>query len=202
MFVGRCHLTAAPPSRTQGQLHLTRRAAIKRAKGVVRAQGSDGEREMESLFEKELKRRGLDSASISGDELTSAKAGNPRAPYEQQQGRGRQQRAAPRPPPSFQGSAFDDEVPPQLARSRALNSEGLEGFLPRASELLKLGLTFFLAFLPFIAVVSLGFFAIYGVFGDSFVHGGTPAMGPPPYIDPDMLLAEPTADPMIPLSLR
>ena len=78
----------------------------------------------------------------------------------------------------------------------------VQGFIPRASELLKLGLTFFLAFVPFILVISLAFSGIYAVFGDSFVHGGTPASGPPPYIDPDMLLAEPTADPMVPLDLR
>ena len=77
-----------------------------------------------------------------------------------------------------------------------------QGFIPRASELLKLGLSFWLAFLPFILVIALATGGIYAVFGDTFVHGGTPASGPPPYIDPDMLLAEPTADPMVPLDLR
>lgn len=77
----------------------------------------------------------------------------------------------------------------------------LQGLIPRATELLKLGVTFFLAFLPFIAVVSLAFGAIYFVMGESFVHGGAPT-GPPPYYDPDVLLAEPTADPMVPLDLR
>lgn len=43
---------------------------------------------------------------------------------------------------------------------------------------------------------------VYGVFGDAFVHGGRPSTGPPPYIDPELLLAEPTADPMVPLDLR
>lgn len=78
----------------------------------------------------------------------------------------------------------------------------VQGLIPRGSELLKLGLSFFLAFIPFILVISLAFGGIYAVFGDSFVHGGAPSSGPPPYIDPDMLLAEPTADPMVPLDLR
>lgn len=47
--------------------------------------------------------------------------------------------------------------------------------------------------------VSLLCRAIYAYFGDAFIHGGAPSSGPPPYIDPDMLLAEPTADPMVPL---
>lgn len=142
---------------------------------------------MESLFEKELARRGIDASD------PSTSKGPP------------EQRTATRAPaPGFRGASpeVDFDTPPQLARSRALNSEGLEGFIPRASELLKLGLSFWLAFLPFILVIALATGGIYAVFGDTFVHGGTPASGPPPYIDPDMLLAEPTADPMVPLDLR
>jgi len=60
----------------------------------------------------------------------------------------------------------------------------VQGFLPRATELLKLGGTFFLGFLPFILAVSLAFGAIYFVLGDAFVHGGSPSSGPPPYYDP------------------
>lgn len=37
---------------------------------------------------------------------------------------------------------------------------GTQGFLPRATELLKLGGTFFLGFAPFILAVSLGFGAV------------------------------------------
>ncbi len=43
----------------------------------------------------------------------------------------------------------------------ALVSEGLEGLIPRATELLKLGGSVFLAFLPFIAGISILFGAIY-----------------------------------------
>ncbi|PSC76466.1 conserved oligomeric Golgi complex subunit 5 [Micractinium conductrix] len=185
----------ATPARRGGSV---RRALAGRSARLIAAAG-EGDREMESQFEKELRRRGLDSASI-GDEADTAAATTPRTPLEQQQG-GQQQQRRPRPPPSF-ARDNSDEVPPQLERSRALNSEGLEGLPARAAELLKLGLTFFLAFAPFILVVALAFGGIYFVFGDAFVHGGSPSSGPPPYIDPDMLLAEPTADPMIPLDLR
>lgn len=39
------------------------------------------------------------------------------------------------------------------------------------------------------------------VFGDSFVHGGSPSSGPPPYIDPDLLLSEQTVDAMVPFDV-
>lgn len=99
------------------------------------------------------------------------------------------------PPPRF----ADSEVPPQLQKSRELNSEGLEGLIPRASQLLQLGLSFFLAFGPFIVGVGLAFLLVQQVFGDAFVHSGRPSTGPPPYIDPQELLSEPTVDPMIPM---
>lgn len=52
---------------------------------------------------------------------------------------------------------------PQLDKGRALSSEGLEGLIPRARILLQLGVTFFLGFLPFIAVVGGLFGALYFV---------------------------------------
>jgi hypothetical protein len=44
-------------------------------------------------------------------------------------------------------------------------NEGLEGLLPRAGELLKLGGSIFLAFVPFIAAISLLFGGVYVAFG-------------------------------------
>ncbi len=38
------------------------------------------------------------------------------------------------------------------------------------------------------------------VFGSAFVHGGQPGSGPPPYVDPDLLLAQPTLDPTVPFN--
>jgi hypothetical protein len=64
------------------------------------------------------------------------------------------------------------------------------------------------AFLPFLSAVlsppllpqSCG---VYGtllsqVFGDSFIHGGRPGSGPV-YVDPQVLLSNPTVDPYVPL---
>ena len=84
------------------------------------------------------------------------------------------------------------------ARSIALVNEGLEGLLPRASQLLRLGGSVFLAFLPFMAVFSALFTLVYVGFGDGFVHGGAASAGPPPYLDPERLLSETTVDPYSP----
>jgi hypothetical protein len=73
-----------------------------------------------------------------------------------------------------------------------------QGLLPRASELLKLGASVFLAFVPFILAISLAFGGIYAVFGEHFVHGGDTSYSRPAYIDPETLLSEPTVDPYIP----
>lgn len=69
------------------------------------------------------------------------------------------------------------DVPPQLARSRALASEGLEGLPKRASQLLILGATFWLGLPALVALlVSLGVSAsLYSSLGERFIHGGTPA---------------------------
>jgi len=87
----------------------------------------------------------------------------------------------------------------QLEKSRKLNSEGLEGLIPRATELLKLGGGQFLAFLPFMGAAVALFVGCFYLLGPSFVHGGTDASRPPPYVDPQLLLDEPTYDPMVPL---
>lgn len=79
---------------------------------------------VEAAFEQELRRRGMGSGSFSEEEA-AARAAAPRSPFDQEPAGSRQQsRTGPRPPPSFR--ADEDEVPPQLAKSRALNSEGLE----------------------------------------------------------------------------
>jgi hypothetical protein len=74
-----------------------------------------------------------------------------------------------------------------------------QGLVPRAKELLKLGFSFFLSFGPLILGIAVLSGALYFAFGDQFIHGGRTSMGPPPYIDPYELLAEPTVDPQIPL---
>eukprot|EP00212_Chloropicon_laureae_P005786 CAMPEP_0197493950 /NCGR_PEP_ID=MMETSP1311-20131121/25751_1 /TAXON_ID=464262 /ORGANISM="Genus nov. species nov., Strain RCC856" /LENGTH=161 /DNA_ID=CAMNT_0043039265 /DNA_START=6 /DNA_END=491 /DNA_ORIENTATION=- len=74
----------------------------------------------------------------------------------------------------------------QLERSRKLQSEGLEGLPDRAKDLLTLGSTFFLSFLPLGAVVAVIFATLAFGLGDSFVRTG--GAGPPPYVDPNDLL--------------
>ncbi|KAK9908275.1 hypothetical protein WJX75_005342 [Coccomyxa subellipsoidea] len=133
-----------------------------------------GEDSTESLFLKELKRRGLSSRKTESESTARTTTSAP-----------------PSPPNEVQRS--------QLEVSRALNSEGLEGLIPRAKELLKLGLSFFLAFGPLIlAFVGLAA-TLYFLFGNQFIHGGRSSMGVPQYVDPYELLGQPTVDPMVPL---
>jgi hypothetical protein len=69
------------------------------------------------------------------------------------------------------------DVPPQLARSRALANEGLDGFPNRVGQLLYLGATFWVGLPAVLAVlVSLGAsLALYSNLGDRFIHGGAPS---------------------------
>lgn len=82
----------------------------------------------------------------------------------------------------------------QRDKSMALVNEGLEGLIPRATELIKLGGSFFLAFGPFLLGVAVLFLSVYAVFGENFIHSGRANQGPPPYIDPMELLSERTVD--------
>ncbi|KAK1300510.1 hypothetical protein QJS10_CPB13g00020 [Acorus calamus] len=79
----------------------------------------------------------------------------------------------------------------QRERSMALNSEGLEGLIPRAKLLLTLGGTFFLGFWPLILITVTVSLTLYFYFGPSFVHDASKSsMSPPPYIDPYTLLED------------
>lgn len=80
----------------------------------------------------------------------------------------------------------------QRERSMQLNSEGLEGLLPRARLLLTLGGTFFLAFWPLILITVALFSALYFYFGPNFVHDANNRLpiSPPHYIDPYELLED------------
>lgn len=87
----------------------------------------------------------------------------------------------------------------QLKRSRALQNEGLEGFPTRAGELVKLGFTSFISFGPLIAIFSVLFVGTYLFLGSDFIHGGDSYSGAPAYVPPEVLLAEPTVDRMVPM---
>jgi len=82
----------------------------------------------------------------------------------------------------------EEKYEDQLERSRKLNSEGLDGLPERGRQLITLGSTFFLSFLPLGAVVAVIFATMAFGLGDSFIRtGGSP---PPPYVDPNDLLRE------------
>ncbi|CAA7399433.1 unnamed protein product [Spirodela intermedia] len=64
----------------------------------------------------------------------------------------------------------EEALADQWARSMALNSEGLEGLIPRARLLLTTGATFFLGFWPLI-IITIGLFSATDYyFGPGFVH--------------------------------
>lgn len=170
--------------------------------------GTSGD-QLEALFKKELEKRGLsvDSASSMDDAdqpTTSTKTtgtdpfSKPSAtqaePSTGKRNSAPRTSAAYRSPPPRQPSQADDD---QRSKSMALVNEGLEGLIPRASQLLQLGFSVFLAFVPFIVGISLLFGILYAGFGDSFVHGGREGAMPPQY-DAEKLLSEPTVDPYIP----
>eukprot|EP00884_Botryococcus_braunii_P008299 jgi/Botrbrau1/17470/Bobra.0054s0057.1 len=144
--------------------------------------GGSGET-TESLFMKELERRSLASGA-------GKRPGNPF-----QTASSSTEKDGERPRPSEAPPKLDKE---QLIVSRGLSSEGLEGLIPRAKELIKLGGSFWLSFLPLILAVSILFSALYLGFGESFIHGGRTGSQPPPYVDPYDLLSEPAVDPTIP----
>jgi hypothetical protein len=74
----------------------------------------------------------------------------------------------------------------------------MQGLIPRGKELLKLGLSFFLAFGPLILGIAALAGTLYFLFGSQFVHGGR-SMQMPRYVDPYELLGQPTVDPTVPM---
>lgn len=142
-------------------------------------QGDSGTESTESLFAKEVRKRGI-SKSTSRVGQT----------YKQETD-------------DVGGSGA--EQPPRLSKeqqewAQRVNSDGFEGLVPRATELVKLGGSFFLAFAPFLIGVTVAAAIFFLVFGDAFIHGGVQGSGPPPYVDPDELLRmEAVGDPMVPL---
>ncbi|XP_066342667.1 uncharacterized protein [Miscanthus floridulus] len=111
----------------------------------------EGEAEApESLFARELRRRGM----APGARATPAAGANKEA-EEGAPETGAKRRVAAA---EFERGAAADG---QRERSMALNSEGLEGLVPRAKLLLSLGSTFFLAFGPLILVTVSLFAGLY-----------------------------------------
>lgn len=142
------------------------------------SQRNSGDEPPESLFMKELRRRGITPTSLleesnrsTFDEEIKEKGGD--SSFSQRN-----------------TVATDKSFTNQREQSMALNSEGLEGLIPRAKLLLTLGGTFFLAFWPLIIITVASFAALYLYFGPSFVHDGRNSISLPQYIDPYVLLEE------------
>ena len=154
-------------------------------------EGTEGDG-LSSSFMEELKRR--QNMEMNADELGRENAKSTAdAKWGADDGLG----AAPRFAKDDGARGVETE---QLKRSRALQNEGLEGFPTRAGELLKLGFTSFISFGPLITVLSVVFVGTYLFLGSDFIHGGDSYGGPPPYVPPEVLLAEPTVDRMVPMN--
>ena len=156
-------------------------------------------------FSAELKRRAALSESEERLDKLSRLLGEDEKPPAAQA-------AAPPPreaPPA--APRWADRGGDQLERSRKLNSEGLEGLIPRGLQLITLGLSSVLAFWPFILGIAVLFTVTFELYGSDFIHDGESynygpssrsqaARGVPEYVVPEGLLAAPTVDPMVPFN--
>lgn len=135
-------------------------------------QDGDGSESTEQMFERELKKRGL---KFQDGQLVQKDG----SPVEEEK----------RSFPSFRRPEQDRNqfsATGQLERSRQLNSEGLEGLIPRVSQLVQLGGTFWLTFWPFIAAIAASFAALYLFTGSGFIHNGELRMAIPEYLPRDL----------------
>ncbi|XVF44946.1 hypothetical protein PTKIN_Ptkin02bG0163900 [Pterospermum kingtungense] len=152
---------------------------------------SNGEEPPESLFMKELKRRGMTPTSL----LEETKKANYGLDEEIEVG----EEAGSFSKRNAVSTEFEKSLYNQRERSMALNSEGLEGLVPRAKLLLTTGGTFFLGFWPLILATIAFFSAVYLYFGPSFIHDASKTpISPPQYIDPYALLEDERISQMAP----
>nr|GEW48951.1 homeobox protein like [Tanacetum cinerariifolium] len=142
---------------------------------------SKGEEPTESLFMKELKRRGMTPTSLLEESWSTLKDEN--VTYKEEDGGFSNRNAV--------STDLEKSLLNQRERSISLNSEGLEGLIPRAKVLLTLGGTYFVAFWPLILVTVASFSAVYLYFGPKFVHDATTRqVYLPKYVDPYALLED------------
>ncbi|XP_024529806.1 uncharacterized protein LOC9650944 [Selaginella moellendorffii] len=177
----------------QGSRFKTLRvAALRQDGGGDRDDGFSGDEPPESLFMKELKRRGLAPPTKYSGASTETKTKREEFGSGEDSSDTAQsfKSSTSSSSSSSNSSEWRDDRSGQLKRTLALNSEGLDGLIPRAQELIKLGATFFLAFWPLIIAIVALFVAIYLYFGPSFIHEGDLHGGKPPYVDPFQLLEE------------
>ncbi|KAJ0009694.1 hypothetical protein Pint_33625 [Pistacia integerrima] len=142
-----------------------------------------GEEPPESLFMKELKRRGMTPTSLLEDTKRTDYGLDGETKLREEERSFSKRNAV--------SAKLDKSLSNQRERSMALNSEGLEGLIPRAKLLLTLGGTFFLGFWPLILITVASFSALYLYFGPTFVHDGSQTpISPPQYVDPYALLED------------
>ncbi|KAK1431241.1 hypothetical protein QVD17_14557 [Tagetes erecta] len=140
-----------------------------------------GEEPTESLFMKELKRRGMTPTSLLEESWSTLNDEN--VTYKEEDGGFTNRKAV--------STDIEENLSNQREKSMALNSEGLEGLIPRAKVLLTLGGTFVVAFWPLILVTVASFSAVYLYFGPKFVHdASTRQVYLPRYVDPYELLED------------
>ncbi|KAL3538771.1 hypothetical protein ACH5RR_002137 [Cinchona calisaya] len=143
---------------------------------------NNGEEPPESLFMKELKKRGMTPTSLLEESNKSTYGGEETKFREEDGGFSRANAVSTNPGRNLTN---------QREQSMALNSEGLEGLIPRARLLLTLGATFFLGFWPLILITFTFFSTLYLYFGPNFVHDArSTSITPTEYIDPYRLLEE------------
>ncbi|KAI7991728.1 hypothetical protein LOK49_LG12G00587 [Camellia lanceoleosa] len=144
---------------------------------------SNGEEPTESLFMKELKKRGMNPTSLL-EESNRSIYGDEGIKFMEEEGGSLKRNAV--------STDYEKSLSNQRERSMALNSEGLEGLIPRAKLLLSIGGTFFFGFWPLILVTIASFSALYLYFGQTFVHDASIRLPitPPQYIDPYTLLED------------
>ncbi|XVE66693.1 hypothetical protein DITRI_Ditri08aG0099100 [Diplodiscus trichospermus] len=144
---------------------------------------TNGEEPPESLFMKELKRRGMTPTSLLEDAKKTNYGLDEEMKVGEEAGRFSKRNAV--------STEFEKSLTNQRERSMELNSEGLEGLVPRAKLLLTIGGTFFLGFWPLILSTIAFFSALYLYFGPSFIHDASEtSISPPQYIDPYTLLED------------
>lgn len=146
---------------------------------------SSAEEPPESLFMKELKRRGMTPTSLLEDSNRTLYGPGENEIKVKEDGGSISKRNG------VVSADYEKSLANQRERSMALNSEGLEGLIPRAKLLVTLGGTFFLGFWPLILVIVAFSASLYFYFGPSFVHDASKmSVAPPPYIDPYTLLED------------
>ncbi|KAJ7946189.1 putative Tubulin alpha-6 chain [Quillaja saponaria] len=144
---------------------------------------NNGKEPPESLFMKELRRRGMTPTSLLEDSKQSNYGLDDEIKFKEGEIGFSSRNAV--------STNVEKSLSNQRERSMALNSEGLEGLVPRGKLLLTIGGTFFLGFWPLILITVAFFSALYFYFGPTFVHDASKmSMSPPQYVDPFALLED------------